>query len=851
MTAFLVAQIALKNLKAKYFQLLKETCDDKKATMRAAVKLFRMSMVSGKLSSLFMHLYFSKTLSQALEAGRSYHDQRVKERTRMKGYEGRGSLAWKRRKQRREARREQKLQQQHQLETASFLPRPTVKKAAKQGGRHAGSGVQNEVADALRSLGVQVDPPVEETAGVATSRSVRGGQLAQDDEWDAMALAEEEADVKLDLELGNTTPAAAASKRALMKKKSSKYLLRKGQAGHPMDQQLDSLASEHGLTMFNPQESQHIARQHPNEYELSSDSGSDYEEVMDDPSFNPAAMSAEEYKQLQAKRAQRHKAVLERVRRRQYREEEEEYWRLIERMKREVEQRVYLRCFQTWEQLMRGRRRQVQEAKVILQRVARQVFKYDREMWQGDRMYLYFHMWHRLTRFLRNKRNKLGAPKFTTRIRQWDRFLQLVEERRKRAVRAEKLAPRNLLRRVIVKWKSLHWYRLARKQLHRDIIITYNFKLLQSVIKEWKAASYFRRRVLLDGPRLMRRWRKGVQAVKHRRALGEQITAARKQRVVQEFWRKWRLERHVQHVLRTAMIARIMSPHNFTTGLLAMYRWLGFRDQEVVINCFRNWARGVRGRRLWRQVLFSYRRDSATFLQRTVFVAWRGWFMRRRGREVEAAAYEQESGCSEALGRANLVLPFDIRQYRRRIARVRAGKHLEKLFDLRVLKHLLLDPPDGGTPEAVLKAKEEAEAAAKAAGSGEVSMQEVIEGDTALKRQKSMWQGIRRASVAVAMVYPPLQSQGSQRSTASDDFNIFDDAMGRGASRGSSRHGAETNRSAAVRHWTPLHEAADIGEISEVRPLLRYCAVCRVFITFLLVGSYASSIGSPAADRRR
>ena len=93
------------------------------------------------------------------------------------------------------------------------------------------------------------------------------------------------------------------------------------------------------------------------------------------------------------------------------------------------------------QQVVRQRKKDFNDARIVLQRVAHDVWGNAKELWVSERAIQLLLMWHRYTVFMQCKRAGQGFPIFAMTIEKWDAFVDRYHDRKLRESLSKRLIP--------------------------------------------------------------------------------------------------------------------------------------------------------------------------------------------------------------------------------------------------------------------------------------------------------------------------------------------------------------------------------------------------------------------------
>ena len=92
-------------------------------------------------------------------------------------------------------------------------------------------------------------------------------------------------------------------------------------------------------------------------------------------------------------------------------------------------------------QIVRQRKKDLHDARVVLQRVAHAVWGSASELWLSERVILVLAMWRRFAVFCACKRHGQGVPVFSPQLDKWDAFVESYHDRKLREVASRRFTP--------------------------------------------------------------------------------------------------------------------------------------------------------------------------------------------------------------------------------------------------------------------------------------------------------------------------------------------------------------------------------------------------------------------------
>ena len=276
-------------------------------------------------------------------------------------------------------------------------------------------------------------------------------------------------------------------------------------------------------------------------------------------------------------------------------EDEEGEVDMFEQMRQTVEVRVKRAVLGDWVMFIRRIKHHQMKAALCLQRCARlgELAGGGEQMWVGERVMLVFEIWKRYTKFRQSLALGNGIPVFPKRLRQWNVFVDLYQARKMRERKAMNMAPHNIYRRWLRRWKMLKGYKERRRQRNEMTIRYYKMMLLRRHFQVLRKQTRMRGKMMRRLRRVWDAWAYWAEHASKRRRMFYAVKLRRQRKLMKKTMMLWQERKAYHTIVHAAAVERLQESRNRVTAFMVVYTWRKESLRYTFLNCWRRWTHNV------------------------------------------------------------------------------------------------------------------------------------------------------------------------------------------------------------------------------------------------------------------
>lgn len=155
------------------------------------------------------------------------------------------------------------------------------------------------------------------------------------------------------------------------------------------------------------------------------------------------------------------------------------------------------------------------------------------------------------------------------------------------------MAPNNIYRRWLRRWKMLKGYKERRRQRNEMTIHHYKIMLLRRHFACLRKQTRMRGKMMRRLRRVWDAWAYWAEHASKRRRMFYAVKMRRQKKMMRKLMLKWQERKTYHAIMEAAAVERLQESRNRVTAFMVVYAWRKQSLRYTFLACWRRWTQGI------------------------------------------------------------------------------------------------------------------------------------------------------------------------------------------------------------------------------------------------------------------